>query len=306
MLRKIRNVPNDIRYYFNIPTKPNWLLLNVTWRCNSRCKTCSIWKTKIDKNSEMSVSDYQKLFSDHFLSKVQVLSLSGGEPTLRSDLVEIAEAGIETLPNLKRVTLNTNCILANHVKKFLDAVTRRMFVSLIFSIDGVGDAHDEIRGVQGNWASLLQVVNYAQKLNNIHVAGSVVVSPWNINHIDEVFHWLRKHKIYISWSYMRNDKFFRHDKTYPRIHDPRIKHIQNPCFALFNRAHIDPYGNIFGCVVKCDEIGNIRESSFSEVWESGEAWKWRKQHRHCHNCREWSCECNFNLAWKKQSFFWNG
>lgn len=254
----------------------------------------------------MLVVDYQNLFSDNSLLKVQVLSLSGGEPTLRHDLIEIATTGIDTLPNLKSITLSTNCILADRVKQFLDAVTQHMHISLIFSIDGVGGDHDDMRGVHGNWLSLLEVVDYAQKNDKVHLVGSLVVSPWNVNYTGEVFQWLAEHNIPASWSYMRNDKFFQHDKLYPRIHDPRTNHIPNPCFALFNRAHIDPYGNIFGCVVKCDEIGNVRESNFSTVWRSDEAQKHRKQYRSCHSCREWSCECNFNLAWKKQSFFWNG
>src|SRR4029077_11853708 len=57
-----------------------------TFRCNSKCQMCYIWQNPTEPKEEVSLETLSKLppgFDN--------LNVSGGEPTLRKDLAEIAD-----------------------------------------------------------------------------------------------------------------------------------------------------------------------------------------------------------------------
>jgi molybdenum cofactor biosynthesis enzyme MoaA len=62
----------------------------VTERCNSRCKMCFVWKLR-KKSLEMTAQEFKDLYSREEFKEVEDLCISGGEPTLRLDLLEITE-----------------------------------------------------------------------------------------------------------------------------------------------------------------------------------------------------------------------
>ena len=88
--------------------KPVIINLNANDICNSKCTMCNIWKNKQGK--EVTYNDLKVIFSDSLYSNVTGVGITGGEPTLREDLVELYKAGIDFLPNLKYLSIITNCI----------------------------------------------------------------------------------------------------------------------------------------------------------------------------------------------------
>ena len=58
------------------------------------------------------------------------------------------------------------------------------------SIDGVGNIHDEIRGVKGNFKQLDKTISYLKELEkdykNFHLELATVISNFNINHLSEI------------------------------------------------------------------------------------------------------------------------
>ena len=56
-----------------------------TYRCNSRCQMCYIWKNPTDPKEEISLETLSKLPGGF-----DNLNVSGGEPTLRRDHSELA------------------------------------------------------------------------------------------------------------------------------------------------------------------------------------------------------------------------
>ena len=98
------------------------LTLNVTFRCNSRCATCNIWKKKVDSSfitshernmqaknilktdqfekvvrDELTLSEWKKIFQSIGPRKVFWLILSGGEPFLREEIVEVCQLAAKYL-----------------------------------------------------------------------------------------------------------------------------------------------------------------------------------------------------------------
>ncbi len=79
-------------------SKPSVINLNANDICNSKCTMCNIWKNKQEK--EVTYEDLKQIFTDSFYSEVTGVGITGGEPTLREDLVELFRACIDFLPSL--------------------------------------------------------------------------------------------------------------------------------------------------------------------------------------------------------------
>jgi MoaA/NifB/PqqE/SkfB family radical SAM enzyme len=116
----------------------------VTYRCNSRCAMCDIWKQTPAERPELSPEDYRWL-----PASLRSINVSGGEPFLRDDLVEIVRVMREACPRA-RVVISTNGLATQRI---VAAVPLMRDVAVRVSVDGVGEAHDTLRGVQGAWGS---------------------------------------------------------------------------------------------------------------------------------------------------------
>lgn len=131
--------------------------------CNSHCQMCHIWQKKRD--FELSASDIRKILSNPLYREIENVGINGGEPTLRRDLDEILKAIIDTLPKLQSVSLITNAISVPRVIGAVDELGRicrgaGKRLDVMVSLDGVGEVHDRVRGVSGNFASAVKVVDH--------------------------------------------------------------------------------------------------------------------------------------------------
>ena len=64
------------------------LIFFVTSRCNSKCRTCFYWE-ELNQDTDLSFEEIERLSAT--MPRFNEIWLSGGEPTLRADLVEILE-----------------------------------------------------------------------------------------------------------------------------------------------------------------------------------------------------------------------
>ena len=62
------------------------LIFFVTSRCNSKCRTCFYWE-ELNQDTDLSFEEIERLSAT--MPRFNEIWLSGGEPTLRADLVEI-------------------------------------------------------------------------------------------------------------------------------------------------------------------------------------------------------------------------
>ncbi|CTQ86812.1 GTP 3',8-cyclase [Caenorhabditis elegans] len=109
-----------------------YLRISLTEKCNFRCLYCMPAegiplkpKDKMLSNSE--VLRLVKLFAAHGVDKVR---LTGGEPTIRNDLVQIVE-GISSTPGIKEVGITTNgLVLPRFLPKLKDAGLTKINISI--------------------------------------------------------------------------------------------------------------------------------------------------------------------------------
>lgn len=177
---------------------PMTLTYSVTAACQSRCKTCQIGAmfcqdpTRLEK--DLNLEEIEKIFQS--MNPVYFFNMSGGEPFMRNDLPEIVELACRYLkPQV--IHTPTNAILSEKIienaEKIIQIV-RRYDATVPFtvkpSIDGVGELHDEIRGVKGNFNCLLKTIDGLKKLedkyDNFHLELGTVISNFNIDYLEEI------------------------------------------------------------------------------------------------------------------------
>lgn len=177
---------------------PMTLTYSVTAACQSRCKTCQIGamfcQDPTRPQKDLKLEEIEKIFKS--MKPVYFFNMSGGEPFMRDDLPKIVELACKYLKP-RVVHTPTNAILSDKIicntEKIIQIVRNydpTVPVTVKPSIDGVGDKHDEIRGVKGNFKCLIKTIEGLKKLedkyDNFHLELGTVISNFNINDLDEI------------------------------------------------------------------------------------------------------------------------
>lgn len=174
------------------------LTYSITNKCNSRCRSCDIWKIypaeKERLRDELTLEEVERLFAT--IGPVYFFNISGGEPFLRRDIDEIILAACRHL-NPRVVHIPTNALLPRRIIQQTEHILCRMRdegfghvkLTLKPSMDGVGDDHDWVRGVRGNWDKLLETVEGLKALKRdwptLSVGVGTVISTMNIHRLPE-------------------------------------------------------------------------------------------------------------------------
>ncbi len=180
------------------PGKPLNLTFSVTNLCQSRCKTCSIWKLYRDnptkRDEELTIDEIEKIFKS--MGHVYLFNVSGGEPFLRKDLSQIIELACRHLtPGIIHIPTNAIAVdtVERETKKILDIIKRinpHIQLTIKPSLDHAGERHDDIRGVKGNYIRVIDLFNRLKGMKeeypNLHVELGTVISSWNVNDIEEI------------------------------------------------------------------------------------------------------------------------
>lgn len=167
--------------------------------CNSKCTMCMIWKQKRD--NELSPNQLTQILHDPLFKQIRYVGVSGGEPTLRSDLPELFKSICQSLPSLKGVGIITNAIQSKHVIERVQASAdicekHGIKFNLMVSLDGVGDIHDKNRGRKGNFDSALEVIKHFREKTKIPVAIGCTITKQNVWHVDELLDFCIENDIY--------------------------------------------------------------------------------------------------------------
>ncbi len=171
---------------------PMNLTLGLTYKCNSKCKTCNVWKKK-NFETELSFEEFGKIFAKIGRNKLYLLILTGGEPFLHKNLVDITILA-EKYCEPETIVIPTNCILGDIIidktRQILESC-RKSHITINVSIDGLGTKHDEIRGVPGNFkkaiATYQKLKSLESEYNNFDVSIHTVISKFNSDNFQEIY-----------------------------------------------------------------------------------------------------------------------
>ncbi len=142
------------------PVRLESLFLFVTSTCNSKCRTCFYWD-ELNQGRDLTFAQMERI--SETAPQFHKLWISGGEPFMRKDLAEIIALFYRN-NGVRHVNLPTNGLLAERVEAVITRLLEtcpELVVDLNFSLDGLANTHDAIRGVPNNFETTLATMEMA-------------------------------------------------------------------------------------------------------------------------------------------------
>lgn len=167
--------------------RPNLATIFLTYRCNSRCQTCSMWKlpAKEAEDKEIGFSEWKRIIDALHDAGIMNIELFGGNVLLRKVLL------IDILHYLKdkgiKVFLPTNQIgLDEEVATAINECVDTVYIST----DGTGQYQDLIRGQDGASARSKNTVSMLLRLRgsspNPCLVCNTTVSRHNVTILEDL------------------------------------------------------------------------------------------------------------------------
>jgi radical SAM protein with 4Fe4S-binding SPASM domain len=159
---------------------PSTVFFNITSRCNLRCKHCVV--NACDSNDEeTSLAEYSRISDEMFDYGVRDIVLSGGEPLIHKNFLEIAQYSKEKGFSLQ---ISSNGTLIN---KNMAKILTELEVTLQVSLDGAtSKVHDDFRQTPGSWKRAINGIKNLVEMGVPVVIGSTVTSL-NISQIPLIY-----------------------------------------------------------------------------------------------------------------------
>jgi len=231
----------------NPESSPNrllrYLIFFVTSRCNARCATCFYWQEMETAGRDLSLDEIERIASS--LGPLETLLLSGGEPTLRDDLAELVKTFFHHC-SMTYVGLPTNGLLPERTRDVAERILMRcpgVRLDVNVSLDDVGERHDAIRGVPGNFERALETIRLVGTLRDcydrLYVNVETVLFGGNWRHIPELLDFVRE-RLDVNGHYVEVMRGNPRDRGLELPPLAEIRRIHRLVLKNHIRYHADP------------------------------------------------------------------
>jgi len=280
-----------------------------TFRCNSKCQMCYIWKNPTEPKEEVSVETLAKLPSGF-----DNLNVSGGEPTLRKDLGDIIDV---VYPKARITEISSNGL---HPERLVPIIKKYPNIKVRFSLEGDQATSDAIRGEKNGYATKVAGLRKLKEAGGTDLGFAMVIQDENVHQLVDVYEFARKEgyelatsTLHNAWQFYKNDNYFYERKSVARKVEGLIEAMLRsnkpknwfraylnlgliekilghdrliPCSAGKDFAFIDPWSDVWACNVRSDlPMGNLARQSWDEILNSEVSQRTRKKVAACaQNC----------------------
>jgi MoaA/NifB/PqqE/SkfB family radical SAM enzyme len=261
-----------------------------TYRCDSRCSMCHIWKNPTHPDYELDLETLRKLPGGF-----DFVNITGGEPTLRKDLLEICDV---LYPKAKTLEISTNglhhAVLEPIVRKYPD-------IKIRISVEGFEATNDRIRGEKNGFAKKVDAMQRLIAAGGTDLGFATTFQDENIEEVVDLYRYAQGLKVEFATSALHNAfQFHKNDNhIYDRVRVAkkveglitemlRSWTVKNwfraylnlgliakilgqdrlhPCTQGTDSVFIDPWGDVYACNVRNDLLmGNLHTQSWQEVY----------------------------------------
>lgn len=285
---------------------PFLVALNLTRRCNLKCAHCYLDAGTLNSGDpdELATVEVCTLLNEiAALSQETMVVLTGGEPLLRHDIMDIARHASDLG---LMVVMGTNGVLLT--EKRVTALQQAGVSAVGVSVDSLdADYHDGFRGAPGSWAKTMSGIDTCRRAGlmfQIHFS----VTDDNANELEPMIDFCRSSgaavlNVFFLVCTGRGESFTNISSgTYEEVlrrvaeaaHDekellvrarcaPHFKRMAleiNPplpvtlihgyeaggCLAGTRYCRVTPVGGITACPYIEEPAGSIRQTAFADIW----------------------------------------
>lgn len=263
-----------------------------TYRCNSRCQMCYIWQNPTDPREEITRETLSKLPGGF-----DNLNVSGGEPTLRTDLAEMIDI---LYPKARIIEISSNGL---HPQRLIPIIKKYPNIKVRFSLEGNEATNNIIRGEKNGFATKVAGLKKLREAGGTDLGFAMVIQDENAAQLVQTYEMARAmgfelatSTLHNAWQFYKNDNYF-----YDRLRTAReieglitsmlkTNSIKNwfraylnlgliekvlghprliKCTAGTDFAFIDPWSDVWACNVRSDlPLGNLASQSWEEILTS--------------------------------------
>ena len=281
---------------------PFRLVHDVTYKCNCKCIICERWKKSHLSKNELTTDEIFKMLEDAKKAGIVLYVVEGGEPLLRKDISNV----LRYAKNLGFYTiLVTNGF---YLKEKHDEISP--FIDfLVVSIDSHDEVHDKMRGLKGLLKKAVEGIKLYQS-DGIRVSINSVLCKTNKDKVEGLAKLSEKLEAPITFQpmdiYRGYNEHLRLDRSelqtvFSKIIELKkagymiansfsyLEHIANDrkyvCHAPKCFVYVEPDGNIVSCCDIIDKVwGNVRDTSFKDVFRTQEFKEFCKKVENCNEC----------------------
>lgn len=256
---------------------------------------CYIWKNPTDPREEVSLETLSKLPGGF-----DNLNVSGGEPTLRTDLHEVIDV---VYPKARITEISSNGL---HPERLVPIIKKYPNIKVRFSLEGDEVTNNTIRGEKDGYATKIAGLKRLQEAGGTDLGFAFVIQDENVPQLVKTYEMARSmgfelatSTLHNAWQFYKNDNYFYDRLSVARQveglitamlktnsvknwfraylnlgliekilgHDRLIK-----CTAGTDFAFIDPWSDVWACNVRSDlPLGNLAKQSWEEIMNSEKA-----------------------------------
>jgi MoaA/NifB/PqqE/SkfB family radical SAM enzyme len=298
------------------PGIPQALSIEVTHRCIAKCLMCNIWKIP-SSVKDLAMEEWLNFLSSPLFSDLRELDITGGEPFLREDLVDLIKGVLQLdLKRLRSIAITTNALLGDRVVEGVDQIlmalrNRAIDLVIVCAMDAAGDLHDKIRNFKGAWPKLDKTIQGLMRLKEtcpgLILGLKTTVLPMNVDELDGIVRYADDRGLFtiISPSIITEGRYLNLDKAetlvfqaaeiekLKRFYDKQtsrwIYHgeklveyfdrgaVKKPCSCGFNYFFVRSTGDVFLCPLVNLTIGNIGSTPVEDMLNSTKACWFRRR-----------------------------
>ena len=279
----------------------------ITYRCNARCNMCDCYKDPSKPSDEITIETIKKL------PEMAFTNITGGEPFTRLDIGDIVE---ELYKKTERIVISTN---GSYPDRIIELCTKYPQIGIRISIEGLQETNDKIRGLRDGFKNGYETLTRLIEMKHKDVGFGMTVQDANCKELVSLYDISNKFNMEFATATLHNSFYFRKtdnkinsklmvSKEFEKLINQLIKsnspkkwfrayfnhglinYIYGqprllPCLMASNGFFLDPYGNILPCNGSSEpwSMGNLKENSFDEIWNSEKAKQVRDKVVNCKN-----------------------
>lgn len=247
---------------------------------------------------------------------------------LPSFFLGVCELKRQNLRKLKSIAITTNGFLTDRILEYVEKALpmlkqHNIDLVMVCAMDAIGEIHEKIRNYPNAWNKVNETIQGLKSLReqfpNLVIGLKTTVLPLNVGQLEDIVSYANANNLFtiISPCIITDARYLNPEKAQELVFMPediqkmiafyeseafrwsyhahtviqglKKEETKKPCSCGFNYFFVRSNGQLFLCPLINMSIGNIKETSLKELFNSEKAFNFRKKigkFPECQRCTE--------------------